>query len=326
MHEFDLIREYFTKPTQHTDLSVGDDAALLSISAGMQLAVSTDMLVEGRHFFKDADPYLIGWKAMAVNVSDMTAMAALPKWATLSIALPHINTDWLSQLSAGFFACAKRFNIDLIGGDTTRGPLTISVQIMGEVETGKALTRAGAQLGDTIWVSGNLGQAALALAHLQGQLTCPNTALEAHLLALHQPQPSVILGLGLQGIATSAIDISDGLLSEIGHILNASMRKQSTELGAEIWLHHIPTSNYITSQMQQSTFQQFVLAGGDDYQLCFTAPPEKTSEIHCLSQTLSMPLTNIGYLTDSGKVVVLDHNNEHINITSKGFNHFDTEP
>lgn len=326
MHEFDLIREYFTKPTQHTDLSVGDDAALFTISAGMQLAVSTDMLVEGRHFFKDADPYLIGWKAMAVNVSDMAAMGALPKWATLSIALPHVNTDWLSQFSAGFFACAKRFDIDLIGGDTTRGPLTISVQIMGEVETGKALTRSGAQLGDTLWVSGDLGQAALALAHLQGQLTCPNTALETHLLALHQPQPSVTLGLGLRGIATSVIDISDGLLSEIGHILNASTRNQSTVLGAEIWLSHIPTSNYIATQLHQPAFQALVLAGGDDYQLCFTAPPEKTEAIQRLSQTLSMPLNNIGRITASGKVVVLDPNNTPITMTASGFNHFDTEP
>ncbi len=322
MHEFDLIREYFTKPTHHTDVSVGDDAALVKVSDGMQLAISTDMLVSGRHFFEDADPYLLGWKALAVNVSDLVAMGALPKWATLSIAFPSVNTDWLSQFSAGFFACAKSFNIDLIGGDTTRGALTISVQIMGEVENGKALKRSGARLGDAIWVSNELGKAALALAHLQGKQTLPNAVLEAHLPALHKPQPRVILGLSLQDIATSAIDISDGLLSEIHHILNASSNCQAMTLGAEILLDHIPTSDYIKVQLQHAEFQDFVLAGGDDYQLCFTAPISQTEAIESLSKTLAIPLTKIGRITDTGKVVVLDQNNLAVNVARTGFNHF----
>jgi thiamine-monophosphate kinase len=322
MHEFDLIREYFTKPVHHTDLGVGDDAALVKVSAGMQLAVSTDMLIAGRHFFEDTDPYLLGWKAMAVNVSDMVAMGALPKWATLSIALPTVDTVWLSQFSSGFFACAKSFNIDLIGGDTTRGPLTINVQIMGEVENGKALKRSGAELGDTIWVSGKLGKAALALAHLQGKHSLPNAVLDAHLLALYKPQPRVILGLSLLDVATSAIDISDGLLSEIGHMLKASSVQQTTKLGAEILLDHIPTSDYIKVQLRRATFQEYVLAGGDDYQLCFTAPVSQTSAIHDLSKTLAIPLTQIGRITDSGKAIVLDQNNLAVNIERTGFNHF----
>lgn len=323
MDEFELIREYFRKPTQNTDLSIGDDAALISVGRGMQLAISTDMLVADRHFFADADPYLLGWKSLAVNVSDMVAMGALPKWSTLSIALPEINRDWLSQFSAGFFACASNFNIDLIGGDTTRGPLTINVQIMGEVETGKALTRSGAKLGDAIWVSGELGKAALALAHLNDTHALPKRVLDAHLSALHKPQPRVILGLSLHDIATSCIDISDGLLSEINHVLKASSQQQNQTLGAEILLDHIPTSDYIKVHLQHPSFQQYVLSGGDDYQLCFTAPADKHQAIIDLSKTLAIPLTQIGHVTNTSKVIVVDAHHLAVNIAQTGFNHFD---
>lgn len=321
MHEFDLIREFFTKPTDHTDLSIGDDAALINLSAGMQLAISTDMLVAGRHFFADADPYYLGWKSLAVNVSDLVAMGALPKWATLSIALPSIAPDWLRAFSSGFFACAKRFNIDLIGGDTTRGPLTINVQIMGEVETGKALKRSGATLGDDLWVSGELGLAALALTHLQGKHCIPAAIVESHLLALHQPQPRVVLGLSLLDVANSAIDISDGLLSEVHHLLQASSTP-SMPLGATIELAAIPTSAYIKAHLHQPEFQAHVLAGGDDYQLCFTAPAAQMAAIQALSQTLAIPLTKIGRITDDGRVQVLDENQSIITTPNTGYNHF----
>ena len=188
----------------------------------MELAISADMLVAGTHFFADCDPYNLGWKSLAVNVSDMAAMGANPKWATLAIALPEVNEPWLAEFSRGFFACAETFNVDLIGGDTTRGPLNICVQIMGEVPTGLAIKRSGAKLGDEIWVSGTLGDAALALAHLQGKLTLPEDTFANCAKALHAPQPRVALGLALRDIANSAIDISDGLLADLGHILESS--------------------------------------------------------------------------------------------------------
>ena len=206
--EFNLINEFFKRPTAQTDLSVGDDAALISIANGMQLAVSADMLVAGTHFFADCDAYKLGWKSLAVNISDMAAMGAQAKWATLAIALPNIDAAWLSQFSAGFFACAKQFNVDLIGGDTTRGPLTISVQMMGEVPIGAAIKRSGAQLKDDIWVSGQLGSAALGLAYLQGNNaigTLSAEDLNLCLQALHAPMPRSALGLSLRGIATSGM-------------------------------------------------------------------------------------------------------------------------
>ena len=236
MSEFDLIQQHFTKTTNHTNLGVGDDAALISVSAGMELAISADMLVAGTHFFTDADAYKLGWKSLAVNVSDMAAMGANPKWATLAIALPNNDSAWLSQFSNGFFACANAFNIDLIGGDTTRGPLTISVQIMGEVPRGLAIKRSTAKVGDDIWVSGILGDAALALAHMQDKVTLPEDEFISCAKSLHTPQPRVALGLALRDIVNSAIDISDGLLADLGHILDAS------KVGAVLQLQALPKS------------------------------------------------------------------------------------
>lgn len=216
MSEFDLIRRFFTRDTPHAILGVGDDAALLQVSAGNVLAVSTDMLVCGTHFLPDADPFLLGHKTLAVNLSDMAAMGAAPRWATLSIALPEADETWLAQFSAGFFALAQQYGVELVGGDTTRGPLNLCVTIFGEVPAQQALRRSGAQVGDEIWVSGYLGDAAL--AHLQGRIALSDAELAACLPALHQPQPRVALGLALRGIANSAIDISDGLLADLGQI------------------------------------------------------------------------------------------------------------
>ncbi|HEY0562489.1 MAG TPA: thiamine-phosphate kinase, partial [Methylophilus sp.] len=193
--EFNLIQQYFTRPAPNADLGIGDDAALIRLMAGHQLAVSVDMSVVGTHFYADCAPYDIGWKSLAVNVSDMAAMGATPKWATLAISLPNIDQAWLGEFSRGFFACADAFNIALIGGDTTRGPLNICVQIMGEVPTGQALTRGGAQVGDDIWVSGYLGSAALGLSYLQQKLVLDEAVQPLCLQALHHPQPRVALGL-----------------------------------------------------------------------------------------------------------------------------------
>ncbi len=313
--EFNLIKQYFSKPTQHTNLGVGDDAALINVSSGMQLAVSADMLVAGTHFFADCDAYQLGWKSLAVNVSDMAAMGANPKWATLAIALTNIDDAWLAAFSKGFFACAQTFNIDLIGGDTTRGPLTISVQIMGEVPLNQALKRSGAQISDDIWVSGQLGSAALGLAHLQGKIMLSGDALQASIHALHSPVPRAALGLALRGIATSCIDISDGLLADLGHILEASNR------GAAIDLEKIPCIDYLKSDLNNTRFQTYLLAGGDDYELCFTAPAHKREQINTLAKQLNLPITCIGSTRiDIG--LQTNYKNNKISLLKQGFDHF----
>jgi thiamine-monophosphate kinase len=317
--EFNIIAQYFTQPTKHTDLGVGDDAALIQVANGMQLATSVDMLVAGTHFFADAAPYDIGWKVLAVNVSDMAAMGAQPKWATLAIALPSINEAWLAEFSRGFFACAQAFNVDLVGGDTTRGPLTISVQIMGEVPIGKALRRDGARAGDDIWVSGSLGDAALALAILQNSYKTDaawqEDELSKWLQCLHRPQPRANLGLALRGLATSCIDVSDGLLADLGHILKAS------NLGATIYLEQLPVSFYNLNHLDDQMVQQFVLAGGDDYELCFTAPKSKKTEINQLSQQMNLSISCIGETQESTGLVVR-YQHQIITPHKKGFDHF----
>jgi thiamine-monophosphate kinase len=318
MSEFNLIRDYFTRPTTQTMLGIGDDAALISLKPGMELAISADMLVAGTHFFIDADPYNIGWKSLAVNLSDMAAIGADAKWATLAIALPNNDTAWLSQFSAGFFACAAEFNVDLIGGDTTRGPLTISVQIMGEVPAGLALKRSGAKPGDEVWVSGRLGDAALALAHKLGQLTLPAEILEQCASALDTPQPRINLGLALRGLAHSAIDISDGLAADLGHILTAS------KLGAELQLSAIPHTavSSIADGLKDRRLIKAVLAGGDDYELCFSAPVAKHEDIMLLGQQLGLALTVIGHITEGTQLIVRGLDQQILDFKETGFDHF----
>ena len=316
MNEFNLIKQYFTRVTHHTDLSVGDDAALVSVSAGMQLVISSDMLVAGTHFFHDAAPHDIGWKALAVNVSDMAAMGANPKWATLAIALPEVKDAWLSEFSHGFFTCADAFNIDLIGGDTTKGSLNISVTIMGEAPTGEALRRDGAKIDDDIWVSGQLGSAALGLAHLQGKTSIPEDALLSCLNALHAPTPRAALGFALRGIATSCVDISDGLLADLGHILTAS------NCGATIDLEKIPCIEWLKSDLDNPQFQAAILAGGDDYELCFTAPKSKRDEINALCKQLNVPINHIGSIRMAVGLQA-DYKNKKLTLLKHGFEHFD---
>jgi thiamine-monophosphate kinase len=325
MHtEFNLIQQYFTRPAPRADLGVGDDAALVRVAEGNQLVISTDMSVAGTHFFADAAPFDIGWKALAVNVSDMAAMGAQPKWATLAIALPEVNETWLSEFSRGFFACADTFEIDLIGGDTTKGSLNISVTIMGEVPIGKALKRSGAQVGDDIWVSGQLGSAALGLAHLQRKITLKNdvtglnhssASLQASIHALHRPAPRVNLGLKLRDIATSCIDISDGLLADLGHILKAS------NCGATIDLEKIPCIAYLKNDLENPQFQAFILAGGDDYELCFTASQSKREAINNLSKQLNIPITHIA-ITRMDIDLQAMYKNTEIKLFKQGFDHF----
>ncbi len=318
--EFALIKEYFTRSTSSTDLSIGDDAALIQVKKGHQIAVSTDMSVVGIHFFQHAEPYDIGWKSLAVNISDMASMGANPKWATLSIALPEINKAWLASFSAGFFDCADTFQVDLIGGDTTRGSLNINVTIMGEVPTGKALTRAHAQTGDDIWVSGSLGHAALGLAFLQEKVKLSTDEQDICLRALHQPQPRVSLGLALQEIAHSCIDISDGLLADLGHLLTASS-SQTAMKGATLQLDMIPCLASIKTRIHEPHVQQAILAGGDDYELCFTAAPNQRETLIVMADQLGLSLTRIGHINETGKIDVM-LNDVHLTITQKGYDHF----
>jgi thiamine-monophosphate kinase len=325
MPEFDLIRRYFTRPTPGAELGVGDDAALLRTAPGTELAVSTDMLVSGTHFFSDADPFSLGIKTLAVNLSDMAAMGATPRWALLSLSLPEENPAWLQRFSDGFFALADQHNVELVGGDTTRGPLNLCVTIMGEAPVGTALRRSGAQAEDEIWVSGRLGEAALALAHLQGKLQLPAPEFADCAIRLHQPQPRVALGIALRGLATSAIDISDGLLADLGHILECS------GTGAEIKFDALPVSPLLGSftnvqpgenSKASDLAMHCILAGGDDYELCFTAPAARRAEIEALADKLGLPLARVGVIVAGSGCVVRTADGRVIQTKEKGYDHF----
>ena len=314
--EFNLIERFFTKPAPQAVLGVGDDAALLAIGSGMELAVSTDMLVSGTHFFPDADPRKLGWKALAVNVSDMAAMGALPRWATLAIALPRADEAWLAAFASGFFACAKEFGIDLIGGDTTRGPLNLSVTIFGETPRGQALRRNSAQPDDDIWVSGTLGGAALALAALQNQATLDEDDLASCRRLLDTPQPRVELGMALRGIANSALDISDGLLGDLGHILERS------NVGAELCFDALPVHSVLEPHLADAWAQRCLLSGGDDYELCFTAPRARHDDIKALEDRLGLKLSRIGKITADAGLQLLDAAGQAMPKPGSGYDHF----
>lgn len=316
MSEFNLIARYFTRATPNTVLGVGDDAALMRISAGMELAVSTDMLVSGTHFFPDADPYLLGRKTLAVNLSDMAAMGATPRWATLALSLPQADEAWLQRFSAGLFAMANEYGVELVGGDTTRGPLNLCVSIMGEVPAGAALRRVGAQVGDDIWVSGRLGDAALALAHMQNVVQLSNEESKACDPALHDPQPRVALGLALRGIAHSAIDVSDGLLADLGHIL------QNSGVGAEISYATLPVSSVMQGYLASPLGQHCVLSGGDDYELCFTVPAFKRGLVQGLAARINLPLTCIGTIVAGSGCSVHAADGSILKMGETGYDHF----
>ena len=318
--EFELIRRYFTHRARHTVLGVGDDAALIDLRRGCELVVSTDMLIAGRHFRRAADPYQLGHKALAVNLSDLAAMGATPRWATLALALPRADTRWLAAFSRGFMALARRFKVDLIGGDTTRGPLNICVQIMGEVPRGKALRRDGARPGDDVWVSGTLGDAALALAALNRRIRL-KPAEFAHCAAkLNRPQPRVELGLALRGVARSAIDISDGLIADLGHILERS------DVAAEIELAALPASSVVRSHLDRRIACDALLAGGDDYELCFTAPRRGRAEVMRSGRRAGLAVTRIGRITAraprGSRLRVRGIDGQTLKVAQGGFDHF----
>lgn len=314
--EFDLIAKHFTRATPGAVLGVGDDCALLAPSPGMQLAVSSDMLLEGRHFSPQDSPAGIGHKSLAVNLSDLAAMGATPRWATLSIALPEANDAWLTAFTRGFFRMADLHGIELVGGDTTRGALTISITVMGEVPPGQALRRDGAQAGDDIWVSGVLGSAAMALAYRQGRVFMEQIDAAKVLPALYLPMPRVELGIALRSIAHSAIDISDGLLGDLGHIL------QRSHVGATLEFSTLPTLPVVQKYLHEAMARNCVLAGGDDYELCFTAPQSKRDAVLAAAADADVAVTRIGRITAETGLTVIDADGHPLAYERTGYDHF----
>ncbi len=318
--EFELIKQHFTHAAPHTLLGVGDDAALIKPGRGKLLAVAADMLVGGRHFFMNADPESVGHKALAVNLSDMAAMGAAPRWATLGIALPKADARWVAAFSRGFMRLARRHGVDLIGGDTTRGPLNICVQIIGEVPARQALRRDGAEPGDDIWVSGTLGDAALAVAAKNQRIRLKPSERAQALKRLDWPQPRVALGLALRGIARSAIDVSDGLVADLGHICERS------RVAAVVAVEHLPVSALLRRHLHSPGAQTALLADGDDYELCFTAAPAKRAAVERAASSAGVPVTRIGRVIRAPEgvcsVAVVDGEGLPLALAQKGFDHF----
>ena len=306
--EFDLIRQFFTRPPQreYTQLSVGDDCALLDVPAGYQLAITTDTMVEGVHFFADVDPEHLGHKLLAVNLSDLASMGAEPIAISLALTLPSIDEPWLAEFSHGLFSLAERYKVDLIGGDTTSGALTLSIQAMGLVPIGEALKRSTAQVGDLVYMTGCLGDGGLGLKIKQGFISENNDASLQH---FNCPRPRVNEGLFLRGKANACVDISDGLLADLGHILARS------GVGAEIDYHALPLSKAVLHYIEETGDWQMPLSAGDDYELCFTIAADKAvllgeGDYHC-----------IGHITEQQQLSVM-YNRQAFSFTQGGFEHF----
>jgi thiamine-monophosphate kinase len=318
--EFALIDRYFVRPTPSAVLGPGDDCALLQPTPGMQVAVTTDMLVAGTHFLPDTDPQNLGWKTLAVNLSDLAAMGARPRWVTLAGAMPAAEESWIAAFAKGFFACAAEYGVDVVGGDTTRGPLNLCVTALGEVEPGRALRRDGASVGDQIWVSGRPGLAALGLAQLQGRIELPAPWPKLCIAALEKPRPRVALGQALVGIASAAIDVSDGLLADLGHIAERSGCAAAVRL---VQLPHLPKGDTYDAVLRKLALE-CQLSGGDDYELCFTAPGAVSLAIAQIAARLELPLWCIGEMIagPAGEVTVFDPDHKPVEFDCKGFDHF----
>jgi thiamine-monophosphate kinase len=315
MGEFELIKRYFTRATPRAALGVGDDCALLVPRPGMQMAISSDMLVEGRHFFPDVNPRTLGHKALAVNLSDLAACGARPLAFTLALALPSADEAWLAPFSLGLLALADVHGCELIGGDTTRGPLNICITVFGEVPPGQALLRSGASAGDDIYVSGHLGEARLALEHRLGNLHLDDTTLKRCVARMDSPQPRVSLGLALRGIASAAADVSDGLLGDLGHILERSGTGATLETVLACTLLPDPPRALESSL-------QFVLAGGDDYELVFTAPPTSRDAVSRAAQESGTAVTRIGVIDAAPGLRLRDAIGALVPNTYASFDHF----
>ena len=323
MGEFDLIARYFTRPVRRAALGVGDDCALLAPRPGMQLAISSDMLVEGRHFFADVDPEALGHKALAVNLSDLAACGARPLAFTLALALPGADEAWLAGFSKGLLALADAHGCELVGGDTTQGPLNICITVFGEVPASQALLRSGARAGDDIYVSGTLGDARLALEALLGHIHLPDELLAQARQRLERPTPRVALGLALRGIASSAMDVSDGLLGDFGHILKASGVGACIRTDETIKL--IAAGAFPSSargQFDQKLLQQCTLAGGDDYELLFTAPPQHRAAVAAAAAQSQTAVTCIGQVEAAPGLRLVDAQGQPVQHRFASFDHF----
>jgi len=326
MGEFELIERYFKRPPRRAQLGVGDDCAIWLPTPGQALAISCDMLVEGRHFLATVDPAALGHKALAVNLSDLAACGAKPCAFTLSLALPQADEAWLSGFALGLWALADEHGCELIGGDTTRGPLNIAITVWGELPPGQALLRSAAQLGDDIYVSGTPGQARMALEVFRGKLRLPSAAFERARARMERPTPRVALGQALRGVAHAAIDLSDGLLGDLGHVLNAS------GVGANIdtrWLAQAndgdaPWPAHCPDLAALPWAQALVcgLTGGDDYELLFTAAPAMRDAVQAAAQSSATPVTRIGQITLQG-LRVLDPHGQPMDVSAlHSFDHF----
>ncbi len=318
MGEFDLIKRYFKRdlaPGATVDLGIGDDCAILSARPGTQSLVSCDMLVEGRHFLSTVAPARLGHKALAVNLSDLAACGATPRAFTLALALPSVDESFLEGFSQGLFALADAHGITLIGGDTTAGPLNICITVIGEVPVGSAMLRSGARAGDDLYVSGRLGDARLALEAFRGKLSLPGEQFEQVRLAMECPQPRVALGQALRGIASSAIDLSDGLIGDLGHLLQAS------KVGASLALEALPRSLAMAGQ-PLAIQHECMLAGGDDYELLFSAPQVARTAVQRAALASATPVTRIGSIDQAFGLRLLDGQGLVLPLTFAGFDHF----
>ena len=329
MGEFDLIAEFFQRPVRHAALGIGDDCALLQPAPGTQWAVSCDMLVAGRHFLPDVDPRTLGHKALAVNLSDLAACGARPVAFTLALALPGADPQWLGPFSQGLFALADAHGCELVGGDTTQGPLNICITVMGEVPVvqgrSQALLRSGAKAGDDVYASGTLGDARLALDCLQGRQALPPAQLAAARARLETPAPRVALGLALRGVASAAIDISDGLRGDLGHLLRAS------GVGAQLDTDRVSTllahgRHPADVPLPPGTRLACAMAGGDDYELAFTAPASARAAVAAAAASSGTPVTRIGRIEAAPGVRLVDAQGHPMPDTYRSFDHFAPHP
>ena len=313
--EFELIARYFTRPAGRAVLGVGDDCALLGVAPGMTLAVSSDMLVEGRHFVSTVAPERLGHKALAVNLSDLAACGARPLAFTLSLALPAADEAFLAPFARGLLALADRHDCELVGGDTTRGPLTIAITVFGEVAAGTALLRSGARPSDDLYVSGTLGDARLALEVLRGRAAASGEAFARVRRAMEEPQPRVALGLALSGLASSAIDVSDGLAGDLGHVLRRSGVAAVVEVDA------LPRSADLAAQ-PDALQRECLLSGGDDYELVFTAPVERREAVARAAYGATTVITRIGRIEPGAGLRFVDAAGRDLKGPSSSFDHF----
>lgn len=313
--EFDLIGKYFTRPVKRAALGIGDDCALLQSAPGQHLAVSSDMLVEGRHFLSTVLPQRLGHKALAVNLSDLAAAGAAPLAFSLALALPRVDEPFLAGFAAGLFALAEAHGCELVGGDTTQGPLNICITVFGEVPAGKALLRSGARAGDDLYVSGQVGDARLALEGFRGTVSLPGEAFEQLRLAMEMPTPRVALGIALRGVATSAIDVSDGLLGDLAHILKRS------NVGATVEADAVPRSALLAAQAL-AWQRTCTLSGGDDYELLFTAAPAQAGAVQQAARQAGVAVTRIGHIDATPGLRLVDAHGVALAHTFAAFDHF----